>query len=221
MALLYRIDLVEAGTFVTEVDNLGNRHAHSYQFNTWSLSVHYEAATVWDGNAEGLRVLYAALTHEYLATGDGKPLAVAIDRLGRACGRPDGIDTNLDLCIASEIAVLFGVKRNIANGMIAETVRENACAFFGENEFFWSRDEVAEILRNSYKERSATVHGRKFGDAERLSQLAALNARLREVLKAALRAYVERRPAKLVARAAWAACQEALQRCEALGPIFT
>lgn len=222
MVLLYAVDLVEAGTFVTEVDNLDNRRVHSYQFNTSTLSVHYEAACVWDGNADELQRMYAALTHDYLATGDGKPLVVAIDRLGRGSFRADAIDANLDLCIAAEIAFLFGVKlRGVENEMIAETVRENARAFFGDGEFFWGRDEVAEILRDSYRERSATVHGRKFGDAQRLADLTGYNVRLREVLKAALRTYVERRPARLAARAAWPARRAALERGEPLPPIFT
>ena len=145
---------------------------------------------------------------------------MAIDRLGRASVRADGIDANLDLCIAAEIAFLFGVKlRGVENEKIAETVRENARAFFGDGEFFWGHDEAAEILRDSYKERSATVHGRKFGEAERLTHLVVLNARLREVLKAALRVYVERRPAKLTARAAWPARQAALARGEPVGPL--
>ncbi len=221
MILLYGVDLVEAGTFVTEVDHLGNRRIHSYQFNTSSLSVHYDVASVWEENAEELRRLYSALTDDYLAKGDGKPLAVAIDRLGRASIRADSIDANLDLCIAAEITFLFGVKRGLKNENIAETVRENARGFFGDGEFFWDREKVSAILGDSYRERSDTVHGRKFNDVERLTRLMGLNATLREVLKAALRAHVERQPTKLAARATWIARKAALERGDALVPIFT
>lgn len=219
--LLYGVELIDGGTFATEVDSLGNRRVHSYQFNISSLSVHYDAAYVWDENADEVRRLYELASNDYLTVGDGRSLAVAIDRLGQASIRGSSIDANLDLCIAAEITFLFGVKRNIDNEQIASSVRENARAFFGDGEFFWDSEQVAKIIRESYKERSDTVHGRKFDDAARMEHLMTLNVRLREVLKAALRAYVERRPAKLTARATWPERQKSIADGEPLQPIFT
>lgn len=215
IALLYGVELLEGGTFVWETDYLANRRLSSYQFNKWSLSVHYEAAHVYDGNAATIRSLFAHLVHSYFAR-DGRSIAIAIDRLGAAGTRADPIDTNLDLCIASEIAFLYGVKR-VKNELIAKTVREHARVFFGDGEFFWSRDEVDEILRIAYKERSDTVHGRKANDIDRASRILALNARHREVLKAALRIYAERRPLRLAARAEW---PRRAGTQGPLGPIF-
>jgi hypothetical protein len=219
IALMNGVGLIEAGTFVWETDHLGNRRLFSYQFNTGTLSVHYDAAYVWDDNMEEIRRLYASLTDDYLE-GDGAPLGVAIDRLGTAGIRADGVDANLDLCIASEITFLFGVRRDIENEEIARSVREHAGAFFGDGEFFWSRDEVVEILRASYSERSNTVHGRRFHDPDRLTALTPLNAQLREVLKTTLRALIERRPARLVARALWPQRVAAVERGEVLRPMF-
>lgn len=219
IALMYGVELIDAGMFVWEGDNQGNRRLSSYQFNTGTLSVHYDAVHVREDNVEELRRLFGALTHGYMKT-EGEPLGVAIDRLGRAGIRWNAIDANLDLCIAAEIAFLFGVRRDIDNERIAETVRQNARAFFGEGEFHWNRDEVAAILRASYRERSDTVHGRRFSDPERLTNLMRLNVQLREVLRATLQAYVVRRPARLVARALWPERQALLERGDALGPIF-
>ena len=65
---------------------------------------------------------------------------------------------------------------------------------FGNNEFFWDGNTVFEIVRDSYRERSHTIHGRRGAQTDRYDALLGLNARLREVLKASLRCYVERRP---------------------------
>lgn len=218
VALMQAQELADAGTFVAQEDADGNAVLRQWQFNYGRLSVHYEAVHLGEWNAVDLASLFTALLEPYFH-GTGTGIGVAIDRLGVAEMRASKLDTNLDLCIASEIAFLFGVK-DMKNELIGPTVRENARVFFGDGEFFWDREKVDDIIKSSYKERSNTVHGRKFGDSERLGALIGLNAQLREVLKGALRAYVERRPTKLQARKAWKDRQVALGDGHPLPPIF-
>lgn len=217
VGLLRGQELVTAGSFVYETGGLGQRRLQSYQFNTATLSVHYEAAYFGDAHADELVRVYRTLLDPYLE-GNGTSVAVAIDRLGTAGTRTNEVDRNLDLCIAAEIVFLFGMKSE--NEMITENVRENARVFFGDEEFFWDRDTVAQVVYDSYKERSHTVHGRR-GNGGRGDVLIGLNARLREILKAALGIYIERRPAKLLARQTWTTRRASLEAGLPLEPIFS
>jgi hypothetical protein len=210
--------MLHGGTFVWETDALGHRRLREYQFNAMTLSVQPDDVYFGKEHANDLRACFANLSDPYLEQ-DGLSIGVAIDRLGSAYLRPSAVDKNLDLCIAAEIAFLYGVK-DVENERIAEDVREHASLFFGEGEFMWSRDDVRDILRDSYRERSNTVHGRKFDTPERQDVLGTLNARLREVLKATLRVYAARRPPRLLARRTWPERRTALEAGEALGPIF-
>lgn len=219
VALIRGLELLHGGTFVHEVDDAGNRRLQSYQFNAGMLSMHYDAAYFDETHADELRQVFDALRDPYMY-GEGNSIGIAIDRLGVAAVRSNQIDTNLDLCIAAEIAFLFGLHGRIENERIAENIRENARVFFGDREFFWDRDKVFEIARDSYKERSDTIHGRRGDVPERHDKLLRVNVGLREVLKASLRAYVERRPTKMAARSAWPARREAIAEDVALGPMF-
>jgi len=219
VALMRGLELLHGGTFVHELDSVGNRRLYSYQFNSGYLSVHYDAAYFDGAHADEMRRVFAATRDPYL-TSEGTSIGVAIDRLGVAAIRSNQVDMNLDLCIAAEIAFLFGLQRRIDNEKIAETIRENARAFFGDGEFFWSRDDVFQIVRDSYKQRSDTVHGRRGTDPQRDAVLTPLNVRLREVLKACLLAYAERRPTKASAKALWPARVKALAQGATLEQIF-
>jgi hypothetical protein len=217
IALLRGLELGHGGTFVHEVNDAGRRRLHSSQLNSMVLSVHYEAARFDEGGfAEELRGVFVALQDPYLS-GEGVAIGVAIDRLGLAGIRANPVDANLDLCIAAEIAFRFGHERN---EKIAETIRENARVFFGDGEFLWDRNSVFEIVCDSYRERSHTVHGRRRSSDDKHGVLLGLNARLREVLKASLRAYVERRPTRAIARKAWPARHAAVAAGKSLNPIF-
>lgn len=219
VSLLRGMELGDAGTFVREVDSAGTPHLRSSQFNYGRLSVHYDAAYFGEEHAVELRALFGNVSDPYLS-GDGASIAVAIDRLGAAALRLSPLDVNLDLCIAAEIAFRFGTPNR---RKISATIRKNARCFFGDEELaqWWDRGTIHNILRDSYDQRSDTVHGNKGPDLERNDVLAGLNAQLRVILQASLRAYVERKPTQARAREAWIARRTALARRRPLGPIFT
>jgi hypothetical protein len=209
---------MHAGTFVSQTAADGVRRAYSQQFNYGRLSIHYDAAYFDAEDAATMRQLFACLRNAYLEE-SGSAIGIAIDRLGTAAVRSNLIDANLDLCIAMEIAFLFGV-RDTRNEKLRETIAQNARVFFRDGEFYWGRDLISEIASNSYKQRCDTIHGRRGDDPDRYDTLTPLNVRLREVLKACLRAYVERRPTKAAARRAWMERTAAREAAHPLTPIF-
>jgi hypothetical protein len=214
VALLRGPELRNGGSFVRIAGDPEPR-IHRYQFNYGALSVHYVQAQFDENDAAELREVFSALCEPYLA-GDGASIGMAIDRLGSAAVRSDGLDSNLDLCIAAEIAFTFGARPR--NSEIMSTVRENARIVFGDEEFYWDRDRVRSIVLDSYTERGYTVHGT--GRPDRGNALEGLNAQLRAILQSALRAYIERRPTEDLARRSWSERRAALRAGRLLGPIF-
>jgi len=217
-ALIHSVDLVHAGTFVWETDAFSKKRLFSYQFNTGTLSVDYHAAYYGPENSSDLKALFADAMHPYLKE-DGAPIGVAIDRMGKASSRESFVDANLDLSIAAEVAFLFGLKRT-KNEEITKTLELHAGLFFGDGEFFWSREQLRDIVARSYKERSNTVHGRKFDDPARHDLMIGLNAQLRETLRHVLRAYVERKPSRRLARQTWKQRIDDFDKEKSLGKIF-
>jgi len=207
----------DGGTFVIATDQAGASRYYSRQFNFGNLSVHYDGPYFGPNNEDELRRVFAFLQDPYLS-GEGTQIGVAIDRLGFAPTRANDVDVNLDLCVAAEIAFSFGPKK-IKNEELSQTLRDNAAAFFGDGEFFWDRATVYQILRDSYKERSDTVHGRAGHGAER-DKLGGLNAQLRELMARVLLAYVERRPTKRAAKTTWPDRRQAVKDGTPLPPIF-
>lgn len=220
VALIRGVELVQGGTFVVLDDPIsGEKRLYSHQLNAGALINHYEAAYFDPSDVEELRVVFNALRLPYME-GEGRSIAVAIDRLGAAGLRPNAVDENLDLCIAAEIAFMFGLQRQTPNDRIAETVRQNAVVFFSDADLIWDRERVREIICKSYRERSKTMHGRGSNHLNRYDDLVGVNAQLREILKKALRQYVEHRPKRSAVRKIWPARHAAFAEGLALGPMF-
>ena len=112
-----KLHLSHGGTSVYLADDAGNRRLFSSQFNAGVLSVHYDAAYFDEQFLNELRHVYATCQDPYLSD-VGISIGTAIDRLGVASSRSSQLDSNLDLCIAAEIAYLFCLQDRIANEQI-------------------------------------------------------------------------------------------------------